>query len=710
MTTLVEALQCKFKALVSDEITPECKLKLSSRAGGAPAICTRQIALDHQGITSIGDPKDITYIFENVLELDISTNRIHFWSDVFALLECSPNLKSLNLSYNPLQHSTLFCETEEFDYLTAPKSGVSTASSPSPLEFNVQSKTGDSNEDCINLLNEISFCEEERHELIPSKQISVAPDLSASCLSYHLNTLLLNSTQVPWKRVLFLLSYLPNRLSYHPRFTSLQSLTTLHAALNDYSYCCARDTQPKSLIRFPQLMHLYFSENRLATWSDICCLGGHFPQLQHLVLLRNPLQVVPPMSDGKEETPFGSLEDLNLMETKLDTWESVDALTQWFPALKSLRLGKDIPLLKSCDAQTFRYDVIARISTLTSYNVTPISEDERERAERDFVRRFGQLDVAQRPKRFWELESLHGYVAPFVSVNLSPKRRVRLRIRLDDQESIAHLRHEVCGLFGLSAQEARATRLVYIDAGIVEAQGPEEMRHLARLLYTYHPNEGDTLMQVGTATSTANPTSEYLNSTGTWITYLLLIAGCHLILLCIPFLSVASVWTLTCTLHNVLTYLILHWEKGSPYETLDQGEARILTQWEQFDDGEQYSPTKKFLLVVPIVIFILASFYTQYDPIHFVINASTLILLSILPKLPQFYRVRVFGINQCWGLSFGFSVFVAKWDGEIDRDFVLTRPLSWCLAPGVEAVREIMDGRGNRRSNEHPSVYLWVDV
>ena len=122
-----------------------------------------------------------------------------------------------------------------------------------------------------------------------------------------------------------------------------------------------------------------------------------------------------------------------------------------------------------------------------------------------------------------------------------------------------------------------------------------------------------------------------------------------------------------------LTYLILHWEKGSPYETLDQGEARVLTQWEQFDDGEQYSPTKKFLLVVPIVMyvcllsllnsfllevialcniislvcsFILASFYTQYDPIHFLINASTLILLSILPKLPQFYRVRVFGINR----------------------------------------------------------------
>ncbi|KAL7055078.1 hypothetical protein AAHC03_024556 [Spirometra sp. Aus1] len=166
------------------------------------------------------------------------------------------------------------------------------------------------------------------------------------------------------------------------------------------------------------------------------------------------------------------------------------------------------------------------------------------------------------------------------------------------------------------------------------------------LIFSVHFRIDDVAMQVGTATSTANPTFDYLNSTGTWITYLILIALCHFFFLCIPFLSVASVWTLTCTFHNVVTYLLLHWEKGSPYETLDQGEARVLTQWEQFDDGEQYSPTKKFLLVVPIVIFILASFYTQYDPIHFAINASTLIILSILPKLPQFYRVRVFGINR----------------------------------------------------------------
>ncbi|KAH9579458.1 proteasome regulatory particle base subunit, variant 2 [Schistosoma haematobium] len=248
-------------------------------------------------------------------------------------------------------------------------------------------------------------------------------------------------------------------------------------------------------------------------------------------------------------------------------------------------------------------------------------------------------------------------------------------------------------------------------------------------------------MQVGTATSVLNPTSEYLNSQGTWVTYILVILVVHFILLCVPLFTTAVVWTLTCTFHNVVCsyhfqcysnlvvsykyiyfislysqvmYRLLHWEKGSPYETLDQGESRVLTQWEQFDDGEQFSPTKKFLLVVPIVLFpsfqsvgtcpssqillkrmwsiftvtamsapsassgmlsgpaasplliclmimlissvvggptsigrfLLASFYTEYDPLHCFINASSMIVLAVLPKLPQFYRVRFFGINR----------------------------------------------------------------
>ena len=49
-------------------------------------------------------------------------------------------------------------------------------------------------------------------------------------------------------------------------------------------------------------------------------------------------------------------------------------------------------------------------------------------------------------------------------------------------------------------------------------------------------------------------------------------------------------------------YVMFHHLKGTPYITADQGDARRLTNWEQIDDGRQYTATRKFLLAVPIVL------------------------------------------------------------------------------------------------------------
>lgn len=43
--------------------------------------------------------------------------------------------------------------------------------------------------------------------------------------------------------------------------------------------------------------------------------------------------------------------------------------------------------------------------------------------------------------------------------------------------------------------------------------------------------------------------------------------------------------------------------------------------------------------------YLLASFYTKYDAAHFLINTASL-LSVLLPKLPQFHGVRLFGINK----------------------------------------------------------------
>ncbi|XP_074892606.1 ORM1-like protein 3 isoform X1 [Buteo buteo] len=159
------------------------------------------------------------------------------------------------------------------------------------------------------------------------------------------------------------------------------------------------------------------------------------------------------------------------------------------------------------------------------------------------------------------------------------------------------------------------------------------------------PLDAGANMNVGTAHSEVNPNTRVMNSRGIWLSYVLGIGLLHVVLLSIPFFSVPVVWTLTNIIHNMSMYIFLHTVKGTPFETPDQGKARLLTHWEQMDYGVQFTASRKFLTIMPIVLYFLTSFYTKYDRIHFIIN--TISLMSVLiPKLPQFHGVRIFGINK----------------------------------------------------------------
>ncbi|XP_035942479.2 ORM1-like protein 2 isoform X1 [Halichoerus grypus] len=152
-------------------------------------------------------------------------------------------------------------------------------------------------------------------------------------------------------------------------------------------------------------------------------------------------------------------------------------------------------------------------------------------------------------------------------------------------------------------------------------------------------------MNVGVAHSEVNPNTRVMNSRGIWLAYIILVGLLHVVLLSIPFFSIPVVWTLTNVIHNLAMYVFLHTVKGTPFETPDQGKARLLTHWEQMDYGLQFTSSRKFLNISPIVLYLLASFYTKYDAAHFLINTASL-LSVLLPKLPQFHGVRLFGINK----------------------------------------------------------------
>jgi hypothetical protein len=60
-------------------------------------------------------------------------------------------------------------------------------------------------------------------------------------------------------------------------------------------------------------------------------------------------------------------------------------------------------------------------------------------------------------------------------------------------------------------------------------------------------------MQVGVASSVANPNSCYFNSKGIWVTYVIVVAILHYVFLSLPFLTVAMSWTLTHVIHNLVS-------------------------------------------------------------------------------------------------------------------------------------------------------------
>ena len=77
---------------------------------------------------------------------------------------------------------------------------------------------------------------------------------------------------------------------------------------------------------------------------------------------------------------------------------------------------------------------------------------------------------------------------------------------------------------------------------------------------------------------------------------------------------------------------MFHYVRGIPFE-FNAGAYDNLNLWEQIDNGDQYTPTKKFLLSVPIVLFLLSTHYTHYDLTYFTINFLA-VLAVVIRKLP----------------------------------------------------------------------------
>ncbi|KAA0198996.1 Ormdl protein [Fasciolopsis buskii] len=208
----------------------------------------------------------------------------------------------------------------------------------------------------------------------------------------------------------------------------------------------------------------------------------------------------PTIWSGRCNRPFGSLHTLGLSETMISRWESVDALGEWMPNMTNLRLGNTLPVFQSWPESECRAHVIARLPNLTTYNRSAIDSEEREAAEREFVRYFGQIEPSLRPNRYWELERQHGRLEPLANIDLSPKRFVRVRVAMGDKEiwhnlnlnlKVGQVKRQLASLFGIDSSELRRFRLLYFDQVMAMAQGPEELKFPNRAIHSYQPESGD---------------------------------------------------------------------------------------------------------------------------------------------------------------------------------------------------------------------------
>ncbi|RID66039.1 hypothetical protein BRARA_D01205, partial [Brassica rapa] len=104
-----------------------------------------------------------------------------------------------------------------------------------------------------------------------------------------------------------------------------------------------------------------------------------------------------------------------------------------------------------------------------------------------------------------------------------------------------------------------------------------------------------------------------------------------------------GVWT-TCILILLFSWpLVLSVFHCSPRPFHRTGIYNRLTWWEQVDNGNQLTPNRKFLTLLPILLYLIASHTTDYQ--HPMLFVNTLaVFVMVVAKFPHMHKVRIFGI------------------------------------------------------------------
>lgn len=139
--------------------------------------------------------------------------------------------------------------------------------------------------------------------------------------------------------------------------------------------------------------------------------------------------------------------------------------------------------------------------------------------------------------------------------------------------------------------------------------------------------------------SATNLNADWVHHKGAWLIHIVIILALLLLYDGMPWVSTELSWTLTNVTYVIGSYIMFHYVTGVPFD-FNSGAYDTLTMWEQIDDGDQYTPSKKFLLGVPITLFLVSTHFTHYALSMFLVNFF-FCLLAVIPKLPGAHRLRL---------------------------------------------------------------------
>ncbi|XP_075234001.1 tubulin folding cofactor E like protein mlt isoform X2 [Lycorma delicatula] len=371
MPSLLEAIEAKY----GDDDKEICSLDLPIAIyvpRKSPRCCIPSLlVLNDCAIDSAGNSEELQDKCQRVEELDLAQNNLQSWTEVLNILTQMPRLKFANLSFNALRDCLEGIDIQDFPYL---------------------------------------------------------------------KMLVLNSTNIDWASVRQLLTRLP-------------SLEELHLSKNEFQQIELDDDlnyEKSGTFQHSSVKRLHFTDNPISSWCEVCKLGRAFPQLESLVLAHCPLTSLDtsspsssPSSYSRTESEcegspprnsphdnFRQLHFLNLNSTHLSSWDDVDRLGK-FPALENLRI-RNCPLFEyplEYTEHERRQLLIARLPNIQTLNGGgAISAEEREDAERAFIRYYMDKPESDRPERYSDLVAIHGKLDPLVNIDLRPESRVKVTL------------------------------------------------------------------------------------------------------------------------------------------------------------------------------------------------------------------------------------------------------------------------------------------